>query len=61
MRSATSEVFERLEPPVRLSLEESLEFVAVDELAEITPSSIRLRKRVLDSGNRHRQRRSKSV
>ena len=60
MRSSNAEVFVRLEPPVLFSLEEALEFVAVDELAEITPSSIRLRKRVLDSGNRHKQRRSKS-
>jgi GTP-binding protein len=53
-RSATSEVFERLEPPMQFSLEEALDFVASDELAEITPLMIRLRKRILEPGQRHR-------
>jgi len=44
----------RLTPPVALSLEQSLEFIADDELVEITPKSIRLRKAVLDKGDRAR-------
>ena len=40
MRSPTAEVYERLEPAVKFSLEESLDFIASDELAEITPSNI---------------------
>ena len=54
MRSSTSEIVERLEPPIRLSLEESLEFIAEDEIAEITPSIVRMRKRVLDINDRHK-------
>ena len=54
MRSSTSEIVERLEPPIKLSLEESLEFIAEDEIAEITPNVIRMRKRVLDINERHR-------
>ncbi|MEJ2292570.1 MAG: translational GTPase TypA [Deinococcales bacterium] len=41
-----------LTPPRRLSLEEALEYIADDELLEVTPKSIRLRKRVLDPGMR---------
>ena len=57
MRSSTSEVFERLEPPIKFSLEESLDFVAGDEMVEITPNSIRLRKRILDINQRKREAR----
>ena len=60
MRSPTAEVFERLEPPVKFSLEESLDFIASDELAEVTPNNIRLRKRVLKADERRRMGRSKS-
>jgi GTP-binding protein len=44
----------RLVPPKRMSLEEALEFIADDELVEVTPRSIRLRKRVLDQNIRAR-------
>ncbi len=54
MRSATSDIVERLETPVKFSLEEALAFVASDELAEITPSNVRLRKSVLNANERHR-------
>lgn len=60
MRSASADVFERLEPPVKFSLDESLDFVATDEIAEITPTVIRLRKRLLDPKERHRMARSNS-
>jgi len=59
-RSATSEIVERLETPVVFSLEEALDFVASDELAEITPTHIRLRKRVLNAGERQRVVRSRA-
>jgi GTP-binding protein len=48
MRAAGSDEALRLTPPVNLSLEQSLEFIATDELVEITPLNIRLRKRILD-------------
>ena len=56
MRSSTADVAKRLSPPVKLSLEEALEFIASDELVEVTPQNYRLRKRVLDSGERQKQR-----
>ena len=56
MRSSTADVAKRLSPPVRMSLEESLEFIANDELVEVTPQNYRLRKKVLASGERQKQR-----
>ena len=56
MRSSTADVAKRLSPPVKMSLEEALEFIASDELVEVTPLNYRLRKRVLDSGERQKQR-----
>jgi GTP-binding protein len=52
MRASTSESFEKLVPPRRMSLEESIEFIREDELMEITPKSYRLRKRFLDPNDR---------
>ncbi len=46
-RASGSDDALRLIPPRRLSLEESLEFLAADELLEVTPKSIRIRKKVL--------------
>jgi GTP-binding protein len=46
----------RLTPPRPLTLESSLEFIAVDELVEVTPASIRLRKRLLSQHDRRRER-----
>jgi GTP-binding protein len=46
----------RLTPPRPLTLESSLEFIAVDELVEVTPASIRLRKRILSGHDRRRAR-----
>ncbi len=54
MRSSTSEETIRLKEPHRLSLEEAIEFVAEDELVEITPESIRLRKKLLNKSERTR-------
>ena len=48
MRAASAESFEKLVPPLRMSLEEALEFIREDELIEVTPQSFRLRKRYLD-------------
>lgn len=41
-------------PPIRFTLERALEYIADDELVEATPSSLRLRKRVLDPNERRR-------
>lgn len=48
-RASGSDDALRLIPPRKLSLEESLEFLADDELMEVTPKSIRIRKRILDN------------
>lgn len=47
-RASGSDEALRLVPPKHMSLEESLEFISDDELVEVTPKSIRLRKRILD-------------
>ena len=46
----------RLTPPRPLTLESAIEFISVDELVEVTPASIRLRKRLLTSHDRRRER-----
>jgi GTP-binding protein len=46
----------RLTPPRPLTLESALEFIAADELVEITPASIRLRKRALSEHERRREK-----
>ena len=56
MRSSTADVAKRLSPSVQMSLEEALEFIANDELVEVTPLNYRLRKKVLASGERQKQR-----
>ncbi|MFN4232877.1 translational GTPase TypA [Thermus sp.] len=54
IRAAGSDENIRLIPQRKLSLEEALEFLAADELLEITPQSLRLRKKVLDPSKRKR-------
>jgi GTP-binding protein len=56
-RSSGSEEAIRLTPPKIMTLEEALEFIADDELVEVTPSSIRLRKKILSDIDRRRARR----
>jgi GTP-binding protein len=54
IRSSTSEELERLAPPRRLTLEESLEFAREDECVEVTPLNVRIRKVILDGTERAR-------
>ena len=58
IRSSTADVAKRLKATVRLSLEEALAFISDDELLEVTPQSLRLRKRNLSALDRKRQRRN---
>ena len=51
-RAAGSDDALRLVPPRKLSLEQCLEFLADDELLEVTPKSLRIRKRILDHARR---------
>ena len=56
MRASGSDDALRLTPHLEMSLEECLEFITADELVEVTPKSIRLRKRILDSSLRAKSR-----
>ncbi|MFA6298350.1 MAG: hypothetical protein WC642_04245, partial [Nocardioides sp.] len=49
---ATSDNFEKLIPPRKLSLEQCLEFCREDECVEVTPESVRIRKLILDAHDR---------
>jgi GTP-binding protein len=52
MRASTADEAVRLIPPRRLGLEQAIEFINDDELVEVTPASIRLRKKVLAANMR---------
>jgi len=56
MRTSSSDNFEKLIPHRQLSLEQALEMIAEDECVEVTPSSVRVRKLVLDAQTRGRSR-----
>lgn len=56
MRAAGSDEALRLIPPKKMSLEEAIEFIGADELIEVTPESIRVRKRILDNNLRAKAR-----
>lgn len=51
-REATKEAFVRLKAPRQMSLEACLEYIEDDELVEITPTSVRMRKRLLNESDR---------
>ncbi len=59
-RASGSDDALRLVPPIQLSLEKAIEFIQDDELVEVTPLNIRLRKKILDSKTREREARSKA-
>jgi GTP-binding protein len=56
IRSSTSDIAVKLTPPVVLSLEQALDFLADDELLEVTPGAFRLRKRLLSADDRAKER-----
>ncbi len=58
MRAASADKSIILAPPIRLTLEEALEYIEDDELVEITPQTIRLRKRLLTENERKKSRRN---
>jgi GTP-binding protein len=59
MRASGSDEAVRLEPPHVMTLEQAIEWIADDELVEVTPQSIRLRKRHLDASDRARAAKKK--
>ena len=60
MRASTADIAVKLTPPVVMSLEEALDFIAEDEVVEVTPKNIRLRKRALSGDERYRRGRDRA-
>jgi len=58
IRASTADIAVRLTPPLRMSLEESMDFINGDELVEVTPKNIRLRKRLLTQNERFRSKKA---
>ncbi|MBV9326317.1 MAG: translational GTPase TypA [Chloroflexi bacterium] len=56
IRSSTSDIAVKLSPPLRLSLEQAMDFIERDELVEVTPVGFRLRKRLLNAEERAKAR-----
>jgi GTP-binding protein len=61
MRASGSDEAVRLAPPRMFSLEQAIEYICDDELLEVTPKTIRMRKRVLDSNERKKFQKMKAV
>ncbi len=58
IRAAGSDDALKLSPPRKMTLEEALEFIEEDELVEITPENIRIRKKILDSNKRYKSKKN---
>lgn len=61
IRTQSKDEAVRLTPPIRMTLERSLAWIQDDELVEVTPKSIRLRKRLLDPNDRKREERKREA
>jgi GTP-binding protein len=61
IRTTSKDEAVRLTPPIKMTLEKALAYIQDDELVEVTPSSIRLRKKLLDENERKRADRSKEA
>jgi GTP-binding protein len=61
IRTTSKDEAVRLTPPRRMSLEQSIAYIEDDELVEVTPKSVRLRKRYLDPNERKRMSRQKEA
>jgi GTP-binding protein len=61
IRTTSKDEAVRLTPPIRMSLEKALAYIEDDELVEVTPKSIRLRKKLLDPNDRKRAERAKEA
>jgi GTP-binding protein len=61
IRTTSKDEAVRLTPPIKMSLEKALAYIEDDELVEVTPKSIRLRKKFLDAGERKRNEKAKTV
>jgi GTP-binding protein len=61
IRTTSKDEAVRLTPPIRMTLERALAWIQDDELVEVTPKSIRLRKRLLDPNDRKREERAREA
>ncbi|MGN6460852.1 MAG: translational GTPase TypA, partial [Pseudolabrys sp.] len=61
IRTTSKDEAVRLTPPIRMSLEKALAYIQDDELVEVTPKSIRLRKKLLDENERKRDERAREA
>jgi GTP-binding protein len=61
IRTTSKDEAVRLTPPIRMTLEKALAYIADDELVEVTPKSIRLRKKLLDANDRKREERTREA
>ncbi|HZP76856.1 MAG TPA: translational GTPase TypA [Pseudolabrys sp.] len=61
IRTTSKDEAVRLTPPIRMTLEKALAYIQDDELVEVTPKSIRLRKKLLDENDRKKEERQKEA
>jgi GTP-binding protein len=61
IRTTSKDEAVRLTPPIRMTLEKALAYIEDDELVEVTPKSIRLRKKLLDENDRKKAERQKEA
>ena len=61
IRTTSKDEAVRLTPPLRMTLEKALAYIEDDELVEVTPKSIRLRKSILDPNDRKKEERRKET
>jgi GTP-binding protein len=61
IRTTSKDEAVRLTPPIRMTLEKALAYIEDDELVEVTPASIRLRKKLLDENDRKKEQRAREA
>ena len=61
IRTTSKDEAVRLTPPLKMTLEKALAYIQDDELMEVTPKSIRLRKKLLDENDRKKEERRKEA
>jgi GTP-binding protein len=61
IRTTAKDEAVRLTPPIRMTLERALAYIDDDELVEVTPKSIRLRKKILDPNDRKKDERAREA
>jgi GTP-binding protein len=61
IRTTSKDEAVRLIPPIQMTLEKALAYIEDDELVEVTPKSIRLRKKLLDENDRKKEQRARTA